>query len=249
MDPEADAARDELRDLRRRVYGPHPDLANDPEAHARLAALGSAPAVDRGAVPEIEPTPPAHPSPDPAPDEAREAPVDPERDPEDAAPPAGSRDPRRRRLSPRAFRAVAAASLAVTVVITAGATLWLTRERVDTVALISFADEAEESDGTFDSASDGAIQRVEFLGLTVSRMPRDPTSLELSDDCISVLPIDVDPSAVVGVYGCGAGSVPATVPMNVTPDLPSLLREAFPAGTTLLFALEGDAVRISRVGG
>jgi hypothetical protein len=42
MEPETADHRAELLELRRWVFGPRPDLAQDPRAHARLAALEAA---------------------------------------------------------------------------------------------------------------------------------------------------------------------------------------------------------------
>lgn len=264
MDPEpgADAQerRHELRELRRRIYGPVPDLAHDPEAHARLAALAgagadpAAPAADPAAPGDGDPAAPLsaavaphqepgrQPEPDPAPETSSEG--DPER--------STTRLLRRARAilgsTPRRRGVTAAVALVLVVAGTAAVTTWITRPPGETVAVLPLGpDSGASSDGPVGSPDD-AVLTAEYLGLTLARLPRNATEPQLTDDCLSVLPVDADMASAVGVYACGAGPAPATVPMNVTAESPEILREAFPVGTTLLFVLEDDSVRVSRLG-
>ncbi|PPH61799.1 spermidine/putrescine ABC transporter permease, partial [Rathayibacter sp. AY1D7] len=44
--------------------------------------------------------------------------------------------------------------------------------------------------------------------------------------------------------GCTAGAFPAVAQFTVTSAAPEALRERFPIGTSLRFALEGDEIRV-----
>ncbi|RII93104.1 hypothetical protein [Clavibacter californiensis] len=243
-DPAADAQarRHELSELRRRVYGPLPDLEHDPEAHARLAELAGAG------------TRPAHDAAAPL-SAAIASPPEPERRPEPASEPSSATVPERAtaRLRRRAWTILAStsrrrgvtAAVALVLVIagTAATTTWITRVPHETVAVLPL-----DAGSGASVADNGTVLTAEYLGLDLARLPGDESELQLTDDCLSVIPTDQDASSGVGVYSCGAGPAKASVPMNVTADSPEILREAFPVGTTLLFVLEDDAVRVSRLG-
>jgi hypothetical protein len=97
-------------------------------------------------------------------------------------------------------------------------------------------------------AAEGAVVLSgSFHGLTLSTLPRSDDELQMDDECLSIVPDSVIQDAV-GSYGCGAGEVPATVPMNVTSDAPPKLRKVFSVCTTLVFVLDGDSVRVRSIG-
>jgi hypothetical protein len=227
-----DAERDELARLRRRVYGPAATGGDDPAAVARLAVLeaGGEHAVVAAGVPVAS-----------LPDRQEVSGgtgtlVD----------VAG-----RRRIVVRWV-----ASVLLAVIAAVSTVLWLDREPGTPVGVVELGRSASKSVSVSVSgpallsepATEGAVVvSGSFHGLTLSKLPRSDDELQMDDECLLIVPDSVMQDAV-GSYGCGAGEVPATVPMNVTPDAPPKLRNVFPVGTTLVFILDGDSVRVRSIG-
>lgn len=227
--------RDELRELRRRAYGPAPDL--DDADLDRLRELegrqGGAASASRshseGAASPVAPST-AHP--------AGPAPADPvldERDADERDAPA-SRAPASRRRTAILWAASVLVAVGATVALTSGLATMTGRD-VGTIAL----DPDRPVPGRWDDwYQDVATGVGEFHGLTVIGLenPEDDAA------CVTV----VAPQFARGtnpVGGCAAGSFPARGVLTVTGDMPAELRDEFPEGTALEFVLEGGSVRVT----
>ena len=229
-----EAQRSELRELRRRAYGPRPDLGDveldrlrQLEARQGGADAGSAASESAGAPAAAPPAAPAEPSPDER-DAAAED-LD-----EDAA--TRSASPRRRRRTAILWAASVLVAVGATVALTSGLASMTGRD-VGTVALDPDRPVPDRWDDWYQDVATGV---GEFHGLTV-------IGLEDPDDdqaCVTV----VAPRFARGanpIGGCAAGSFPARGVLTVTGDMPAELRDEFPEGTALEFVLEGGSVRVT----
>lgn len=250
--------RAEIAELRRRVFGPAPASAADHAgALARLRELEGESRQD--AAPET-PAERVGPVPAPAPmsvDEDIGTDIDAGTGTDPGPRPATRRRPRRRIALPWA------ASLAVAVVASVGATAWALDDDRATVSVLDLALLPAPDNATYLSVDTGSVipgtAVADFHGVTVARVPAapgdaaDPASWTVpapdqpGDACLTVGASNPDGS-VDGPSGCGAGSVPARVAVVVAEDSPEELRAAYPVGTTLLFEDEGGPVRV-RVAG
>ncbi|MBF4622943.1 hypothetical protein [Clavibacter sp. VKM Ac-2872] len=228
-----EAQRSELRELRRRAYGPRPDLGDagldrlrQLEARQGGAAAGSAASESAGAPVAAPPAAPAEPSPD-----ERDAAVE-DLD-EDAATRSASS---RRRRTAILWAASVLVAVGATVALTSGLASMTGRD-VGTVALDPDRPVPDRWDDWYQDVATGV---GEFHGLTV-------IGLENPDDgqaCVTV----VAPRFARGanpIGGCAAGSFPARGVLTVTGDMPAELRDEFPEGTALEFVLEGGSVRVT----
>ncbi|RII95477.1 hypothetical protein DZF95_00895 [Clavibacter michiganensis] len=138
-----------------------------------------------------------------------------------------------------------AASLIVAVTGSSATTWWLLRDPGTAAGVIALG--PSKAVLPFESVDGGQVLSGEFYGLTVAKLPKNADVAQLDDDCLSITPVSIYPDAM-GVYGCGAGGAPASVPMNVTDDAPDELREEFPVGTTLVFTLDDESVHVRSIG-
>ncbi|WP_435080753.1 hypothetical protein [Clavibacter michiganensis] len=228
--------RSELRELRRRAYGPAPDLdgaeldrLQELEARQGGAAGAASASHSAGAATPVAP-PAAHP--------VAPAPVAPaldERDAGDDDAPA-SRAPASRRRTPILWAASVLVAVGATVALTSGLASMTGRD-VGTVALDPDRPVPDRWDDWYQDVATGV---GEFHGLTVIGLenPEDDAA------CVTV----VAPQFARGtnpVGGCAAGSFPARGVLTVTGDMPAELRDEFPEGTALEFVLEGGSVRVT----
>ncbi|RIJ52131.1 hypothetical protein DZG00_06200 [Clavibacter lycopersici] len=229
-----EAQRSELRELRRRAYGPRPDLDDAELDRLRelesgqggaAAAARTAPGVSASTDPALhERVPAAVLSAVPAEDE------DPDHD-EPAARPA---IPRRRTAV--LWAASVLVAVGATVALTSGIASVTGRE----VATVALDPDRPVPDRWDDWYQDVATGVGEFHGLTVIGLenPADDSA------CVTV----VAPRFARGtnpVGGCAAGTFPARGVLTVTGDMPAELRDEFPEGTALEFVLEGGSVRVT----
>jgi hypothetical protein len=256
-----ESQRSELADLRRRAYGPDPDLgeadlARLRELEARQAAAGSAGA--RTTVPDPRPAPrtsggrhaavaagpvaraaddagaragSASRDADAVADADADLDVDADADPDASA----------RRAPPARRTAILwAASVLVAVGATAAVATGLGGAGGREVAVVALDPDRpvpERWDGWYQDVATGVGR---FHGLTVIGLvnPEDDAR------CVTV----VAPRYSLGgnpVGGCAAGAFPARGLLTVTDDMPAELRDEFPEGTALEFVLDGMSVRVT----
>ncbi|WP_435093779.1 hypothetical protein [Clavibacter michiganensis] len=226
--------RSELRELRRRAYGPAPDLDDAEldrlqELEARQGGAAGTASHSAGAASPVAPSA-AHP--------VAPAPADPaldERDADDDDAPA-SRAPAPRRRTAILWAASVLVAVGATVALTSGLASMTGRD-VGTVALDPDRPVPDRWDDWYQDVATGV---GEFHGLTVIGLenPEDDAA------CVTV----VAPQFARGtnpVGGCAAGSFPARGVLTVTGDMPAELRDEFPEGTALEFVLEGGSVRVT----
>ncbi|MWJ15406.1 hypothetical protein DOU15_05800 [Clavibacter michiganensis subsp. michiganensis] len=226
----------ELRELRRRAYGPAPDLDDAEldrlgELEARQGGAAGAASDPRsaGAASPVSPSTAHHGGP---------APADPaidERDADDDDAPA-SRAPAPRRRTAILWAASALVAVGATVALTSGLASMTGRD-VGTVALDPNRPVPDRWDDWYQDVATGV---GEFHGLTV-------IGLENPEDAAACVTV-VAPRFARGtnpVGGCAAGSFPARGVLTVTGDMPAELRDEFPEGTALEFVLEGGSVRVT----
>jgi hypothetical protein len=232
-----EAQRSELRELRRRAYGPRPDLDDaeldrlrELEARQGGAARGSA--VSAGA-----PVGPAAPARDDRDADDRAAAEDDQGDQDDLdgdAPASHPTAPRRRTAI--LWAASVLVAVGATVALTSGLASMTGRD----VGTVSLDPDRPVPDRWDDWYQDAATGVGEFHGLTVIGLenPEDDAA------CVTV----VAPRFARGtnpIGGCAAGSFPARGVLTVTGDMPAELRDEFPEGTALEFVLEGASVRVT----
>lgn len=231
-----EAQRSELRELRRRAYGPRPDL--DGAELDRLRELEARQGGAAGVASDSHSAGAASPV---APSAARTvvpAPADPvldERDADDDDAPA-SRVPAPLRRTALLWTASVLVAVGATVALTSGLASMTGRE-VGTVALDPDRPVPDRWDDWYQDVATGV---GDFHGLTV-------IGLQNPDDdqaCVTVVaPRFARGSNPIG--GCAAGSFPARGVLTVTGDMPAELRDEFPEGTALEFVLEGGSVRVT----
>jgi hypothetical protein len=245
-----DTARDELRRLRERAWGPAADLADDPDALDRWQALEAAARAealrtDAPARPDDEAEAAAATS---APSEATSATdADTSADAGDAAsgsPPADERPPLRawfpRRRVPWAASIIAAAAIGAVIAVAGATTVERTGggQQVGTLATDpdfappDFLGIPAESLRGFD----------EFYGLSVFSS-REEWIGGGTDECLLVVGDGGETQRQV-FLGCGVGAFAASVQFRVQPGMPSELLERFPEGTPLQFVRQGSDVRV-----
>lgn len=229
-----DAESSELRDLRRRAYGPNADIHRDPEALNRLRQLEG-----------IDQTPEGPDLGEPAETPMVSAPSVPADGEEpartDGLPSTADVSPRRR-WTRRRLAWTWAGSLIAAVLLGAGLTAWGSSivapgEPVRVATLRQAALEWPEFLGT---ATADARGFTEFLGMTAITSERQWGGAD-TDICVIVLEAaDAQMTANDGrtlPLGCGTAAFPATAQFQVTPDMPAELIERFPVGTQLQFVL------------
>ena len=262
----------ELRALRARAFGPEADIADDSSALQRLQELEAAARASEPAPEPPAPTIAAADVPDETADRAVEAAASapamepghapPEvRDALDAEPeaPRGLTVAARRfvsRLTPRRVVALWIASLAVAVIV-AATTSWAVTRRVqaDPLQVASLGAIAGAPLPAFLSGAQDIESTVhaDFHGLSAVAITSGGWMQQGANDvCLYVVPtvaISSDSESLGGpvYYGCGASPFPASVEFSVTEEAPAELREAFPVGSVLQFALQGNEVVVLAV--
>ena len=229
-----EAQRSELRELRRRAYGPVPDLDDAEldrlrELEARQGGAARGCAVSAGA--PVAPAAPARDADDRA---AAEDDLGDQDDLDGDAPASHPTAPRRRTAI--LWAASVLVAVGATVALTSGLASMTGRD-VGTVALDPDRPVPDRWDDWYQDAATGV---GEFHGLTVIGLenPEDDAA------CVTV----VAPRFARGtnpIGGCAAGSFPARGVLTVTGDMPAELRDEFPEGTALEFVLEGASVRVT----
>ena len=242
---------DELGHLRARAYGPSADIDRDPAALARLAELEStAASSDSGDESALDPD-----RDDAEPDDPpQEQPpiVDP-RSAADAVA-AESASPPDDRCRPRwLVPTLWAASLAVTAIIAAIVTstasvLPAAAPEGGTPVAVLAPDPGFDPSEMFGTRGYGAQGFEDFHGLTPIAVDDRWAASFGTDSCLMIVAsgvVDGDDSIYTGRWrtGCGAGSIPASVAMDVDSTVPAETSAAYP-DSVLLFVLDGDLVRV-----
>jgi hypothetical protein len=238
---------DELAELQRRAYGRGSDIERDPGALARLSALEARVRPAPGTARPDAAAPGNAITEDAAPDDAA-PPADASAD--EVSEPLGHAPPRRSRRRSLLLLAALAATAAVAV----GATLLATAgdgQPGREVAVLPLSN-GTDLPGWEGLGFDGSVTTEDFGGLTVVRqsLPAD-TGLTVvrqrrsssAGSCLSIVRT-ADPQDGLFFQGCTAGAFPAVAQFTVTSAAPEALRERFPIGTSLRFALEGDEIRV-----
>ncbi|PPI24005.1 hypothetical protein C5D34_10720 [Rathayibacter sp. AY1B1] len=238
---------DELAELQRRAYGRGSDIERDPGALARLSALEARVRPAPGTARPDAAAPGNGITEDAAPDDAA-PPADASAD--EASEPLGHAPPRRSRRRSLLLLAALAATAAVAV----GASLLATAgdgQPGREVAVLPLSN-GTDLPGWEGLGFDGSVTTEDFGGLTVVRqsLPAD-TGLTVvrqrrsasAGSCLSIVRT-ADPQDGLFFQGCTAGAFPAVAQFTVTSAAPEALRERFPIGTSLRFALEGDEIRV-----
>jgi hypothetical protein len=250
-----EAQRSELHGLRRRAYGPDPDLDDAELARLRELEAGARGAARVGGA--ADPRPAAGTD---IPRGRHAAPVGGTADATragsadaDAAgagdacdvdedPAGGIEDAPPRRAAP--LRPRTAILWAASVLVAVGATVavssavaTMTGRDVGTVALDPDRPVPERWDDWYQDVATGV---GEFHGLTV-------IGLENPDGGAACVTVVAPRSSRGGnpIGGCAAGAFPARGVLTVTDDMPAELRDEFPEGTALEFVLEGASVRFA----
>lgn len=241
-----DHTHEELRMLRRRAYGPAADIHSDPEALARLEELETAVrdgSADTADVTVHAGTPPASVLPPSA------RPVVPEDDAVDAAPGSAAvrRPGRTRRWVAALWPVSVVAAIVVGALSYAAAVPLVSRDAEATQVASLPPDPTFEWPAILRPQREGAVAFREFYGLTAVYTEEDFWGT--GEGCMIVLvteKIGPDSTSYDGpiLYGCDAGTFPATVQLPVGEDLPAELRERFPVGSGLQFVFAGDRVGV-----
>lgn len=228
---------DELRELRRRAYGPGSDIHADPAALERLRLLESreTPADPPPAASEPAPEPEGEHEPRPAPDAAAPA----------------------RRWRPR--RSTVLIALAAVLVLVAAGVVLTVVQRVQTDPLQVGATQVARlaPDPTFElplgfaGSGEPRVGYQEFAGLrtviSVGVPPLGPSEGAAdSATCMTVyqpdyLEVRADGYAYSGTLlltACSAGAFPAEVTFTVTDQSPDGLRDTYPLGTAFQFVYD-----------
>lgn len=249
----ADDPAAELRELRRRAYGPGADIHDDPTAMTRLHELENG---ARAAAPAQEdlPAPPPLPAPGPVTEALPEQTADAQQSTTDAATDASERAAGRG-IPPadaattetpaarvpwwrRRMRLLWPASLVAAALIGAAATLSVQAVGAGQVAVLAEDPDGEWPENIWDPAPAGARIFEPFNGLTVLAVPQDFGGT--SQDCLYI----TDDANAFGSGGCSAGTFPAIATLMVSRDAPQELRDRFGVGSALQFVQEDDRVRV-----
>ncbi|MCJ1709842.1 hypothetical protein MT344_01430 [Clavibacter michiganensis subsp. phaseoli] len=224
-----EAQRSELRELRRRAYGPRPDLDDAELDRLRELEARQRPDVVDGSSPAGHARPTAGPAEVPDPVVGDDGDLDAEADASAALP------LRRRRTTAILWAASVVVAVGATVALSSG--LGVGGREVGVVALDPDRAVPSRWDDWYQDAATGV---GDFRGLTVIGLvnPEDDAA------CVAVVaPRPARSGSQAG--GCAAGSFPARAVLTVDDDMPSELRDAFTEGTALEFVLEGRSVRVT----
>lgn len=236
----------ELRSLRERAYGRHPDIADDPAAVGRLRELERRAAPVREKLAAVS-APPA----DTVDTAAVAADTPAAEDDEDDAPSADA-EPAPRRL-PRALRLAAivvgaVALIAATAGITVTATGWVRDAAPRYPGAIAAGTLVAVDDGA-DSASDEPVgnRRFEdFRGFSVFVY----RTADGSDyQCLSIVsPAQAtDPSVGQTLSGCGMPPFPTSVTLMIGDRSPRPARDTLADGTVVNFTLTEEGVEVATI--
>lgn len=254
-------ARDELAALRARAYGPDADIAEDPEALARLRELedgrighGAPSTSAAGRSSERQPAPDAEtpwPKGTPEHDDPPELAPGDRTVPDDG--PSTEEDPPR--ASRRRIALMWTASVIVAAMVSAAVAVFATRQfQDDTGGVATLGADTEfvwpRAFGGPERAGDAYEVFHGIRPLTTD----DARRTGASDECLFLLSDDlIDDSdyysGSIWGSGCGAGAFPAVVAMKVTAGMPEDLRARFPIGTSLQFTLVDGEISVQRAWG
>lgn len=134
-----------------------------------------------------------------------------------------------------------AASLVLAVAVTLGVVAAVSILDVRRVAVLHVDPDGEMSQDT-GMSSDEVLVFDEFLGLSVAGHPGSAFGYERDGRCVYGMAPGEQPGAYFGFGACSARSFPAIATMIVEESSPAPLRDAFPVGTALQFALSGDQI-------
>jgi hypothetical protein len=234
----------ELRSLRERAYGRHPDIAEDPAALWRLREL------ERRATPARE-KPAAPPPPIPPEEPADAATVTTAAEAEDTPPESVPEGPPRR--LPRILRGAAiVVGVVALVAATAGITATVTGMVRDAAPLYPGATVAETlvavEEGAAGSGDEPAGNRrfEDFRGFSVFVY----RTADGSDyQCLSIVsPAQAtDPSVGQTLSGCGTPPFPTSVTVMIGDRSPRPARDALADGTVVNFTLTEDGVEVALI--
>lgn len=239
--------RGELERLRARAYGPGADLADDPDAAARLQHLEDIERRHRADSAQI----PVAEDPLPVLEEGAAEGDEIELEERPARPPVVRRL-RTLWLWAASLAAVAAVASAASIAATTFAPVARTAgiAQVGTLQPDPAADTEAVTTMGFDST--GILAFADYYGLTAYAGSTQIDSTGNTADCLLL----VDTADVAGMgddnsfrggfrYGaCGAGAFPATVEFVVTPELPDGFRQRFPVGSSVQFVRDGERVGV-----
>ncbi|WP_314454618.1 hypothetical protein [uncultured Microbacterium sp.] len=247
-----DDVRHELRRLRARAYGPDADIAGDPAASERLAALEELERRERFSPPPQTPSP--HDPPEPTAsgaDDAAGGPGDSEVEDDE--------EPRERRplvRSRRQFWAWAISLAAVTALASAGTALTVTfvpvASSVGAPQVGTLEDDPDtETPAIFGERTGAERAFKDFYGVTAFVGFAQVDATENRSPCLYLLDTaEVSSRGARGVAGnfvyggCGAGIFPATVEFVVAEGMPEAFVEQFPIGTSVQFVFDGENVGV-----
>ncbi|WES63770.1 hypothetical protein P0L94_15025 [Microbacter sp. GSS18] len=262
----ADDTRDELRSLRERAFGRHPDIHDDPAALERLYEL-------EHVVGSSRPEPEATPAPAAAPDAADRVGGQPA-DADSGGAPAATSAPRAalerpqsaatgpaatetstvptadaaadasgdrpRRLS---LRVAWALSLVAAIALTAVATTAILAPGHTRVAVLQTSADQDWSTDFFGPSIEDAVIFEEHYGLTPIAFEQSWTRSEgVESHCLYVVSRDSGAGDEMVGGGCGVGGFSAAATLAVVADAPEPLRERYGEGTALRFVLDGSQV-------
>jgi len=239
-----DGARDELRELRARAYGPGGDIADDPEAWSRLRELEDLERASRLPPPAV-PAPPVLPEPAPV--------ASPSPTPDDESTP--DDEPRTRPPLIRSRRGLWlwAASLAVVVALASAATAASlsfvpVRAAAGAPQVDALVPDLEATTPPVFGQRTGSEKAFrDYYGVTAYGGLVQLDDGDNRSPCLYLLE-----TANVGgetrgnfVYGgCGAGVFPATVQFVVAQGMPTGLVERFGIGASVQFVFDGENVGV-----
>lgn len=231
---------EELRELRRRVYGPDAE-PGDLEAARRLAELEQrrppAPAAD----PDLRVDAERHPEPPTAPPETTA--------PEPGAAPESEPATRRRGLRPAHVLWAATLVTVLVVVYIVGSTVARYRSgEIDppsSVVAVLARDESFDAEMMSLTAYESFAGLRAFMSALDSAAPLciwavDETGLDITSEGWS--------SAGRAYQGCGGGAFAPSVSLEVTADSPEAMRDEYPEGTSfrLVYSEENDEIVVLR---
>ena len=238
-----DDAREELRLLRARAYGPEADIADDPVAVSRLRDLEDLEREDRlPTAPRTPPGPPAGSS-DPA-----ESAQDDEEEIRRERPPL-VRSKRRLWVWAVSLAVVAALASAATAVSVSFVPVTATAGAPQVDTLVPDPDSAVPAVFGQRTGAERGYQDYYGIAAFTGRAPTDAT--DNRNPCLYLLDADErgtdDTRSFSGnfVYGgCGAGVFPATVQFVVADGMPAAFIQRFPIGTSVQFVFDGENVGV-----
>lgn len=241
---------EELRELRRRVYGRDAE-PGDHEAARRLAELEGRKNAETVPEPKAPIAPAATPATEPAPaaTAASEPAATPSPEPEPAPEPVREPATLRRRLRPAHVLWAATLVTVLVVVYIVGSTV--ARYRSGEIDPPSSVVAVLARDESFDAEMMSLTAYESFAGLRAFMSALDsaaPVCIWAVDEA----GLDITPegwsSAGRAYQGCGGGAFAPSVSLEVTADSPEAMRDEYPEGTSfrLVYSEENDEIVVFR---